>query len=270
MVILLSADSLFQSKRLHEKAAESLTQNIAAALDLNITKDVQNVNLVLHSVADELQSQLSKRVIQTDRANALLVTLEQRLPALEAIRVARADGQVILGRGISAGDPVSWADRPFFIYLRDHAGAEIQIFGPVVGRVSKQHVMGFSRRFNHPDGSFAGVVSASILIDQFKSLLSQFDVGPSGTLILRDSGLGLISRMPTLPNHPSGQIGNHVVSKDFRAVFDTGAITATSVTSASPDGFRRILTFRRVAAAPIVAIAATAEQDYLAGWISSH
>ena len=267
LVALLAASSLLQSKRLHEKAAESLTQNIAAALDLNISKNVEKVDFALRSVVDELEHQLATGAIRAAHSNAFLATLEQRLPEVEAIRVARADGMVILGKGVDARDPVSWADRSSFIHLRDHPGAGIQIFGPVIGRVTKRQVMGFSRRYNHPDGSFAGVVSAPIPIDHFTTLLSQFDVGPSGTLILRDTDLGLISRVPALPNHPSGQMGNQVVSKDFRAVFDTGAVAATSVTAASPDGYRRVLTFRRLNAVPIVAIAATAQQDYLARWM---
>jgi PAS domain S-box-containing protein len=267
LVALLAAGSLLESKRLHEQAAESLTRNIAAALDLNISKDIQKVDFALQSVVDKLEQQLSTGAIRAAHTNTFLAAFEHRLPEVEAIRIARADGLVVFGKGIDPREPVSWADRPSFIHLRDHPGAGIQIFGPVLGRVSKQYVFGFSRRFNHPDGSFAGVVTAPIALSHFTALLAQFNAGPNGTLILRDSGLGLIARVPALPNHPSGQIGNQVVSDDFRQLFDKGASTATGVTSRSPDGFRRVLTFRRLSAVPIVVIAATAQQDYLARWM---
>jgi PAS domain S-box-containing protein len=267
LVCLIAANSLYGGKQLHEKAAEHLTQNIANALDLNVSTDVQIVDLALRSVVDELQHQLSERGIREAPANTFLGALEQRLPQVEAIRVARADGVVILGKGVSTDNRVSWADRPSFLQLRDHPGAGLEISGPVLGRVSQQYVVGFSRRFNHPDGSFAGVVTAAIALNHFTELLSRFDVGQNGTLILRDSGLGLIARVPALPNHPSGQLGNQVVSPDFRKVFDSGADSATSVTQASPDGFRRIFTFRRLSVAPMVAIVASAQQDYLAPWI---
>ena len=266
LVCLIAIGSLFQSKQLYEKAAEIQTQNIASALDLNITRDVQKVDLALLTVVDELQLELSKGGLNAAVTGKILATLEQRIPEIEAIRVARADGMVVLGKGVNARKPVSWADRASFHYLRDHADAGIQIYGPVIGRVSKQYVMGFSRRFDNPDGSFAGVVTAPIALPHFTSLLSQFDVGPNGTLILRDASLGLISRTPALPDHPSGQVGNQVVSNDFRQVFETGAEYATGVTSASPDGFRRIFTYRRLSVVPMVAIVATAEKDYLAGW----
>jgi PAS domain S-box-containing protein len=227
------------------------------------------VDIALHSVADELQHELSEGGLNPANAGKMLARLEQRLPEVEAIRVARADGLVIIGKGINPSEPVNWADRPSFIYLRDHPGAGIQISGPFLGRISKQYVMGFSRRFDNPDGSFAGMVTAPIVLTRFTSLLSQFDVGPNGTLILRDSGLGLIARFPVLPEHPSGQVGNQVVSNDFRRLFDAGAKTATGTTTASPDGFHRIFTFRRLSEAPIVVIAATAQQDYLATWTAT-
>jgi len=267
LVCLIAAQSLHTSKQLHVKAAEHLTQNIAHALDLNISKDVQIVDLALREVVDELQHQLSERGIQEALANTFLWALAQRLPQVDAIRVARADGVVILGKGVSAGTRVSWADRTFFLQLRDHSGAGLQIAGPVLGRVSQQYVMVFARRFEHPDGSFAGVIAATIALNHFTGLLSRFDVGQNGILILRDSTLGLIARVPALPDHPSGQLGNQIVSPDFRKVFDAGADTATSVIQASPDGFRGIFTFRRLSVAPMVAIVASAQQDHLASWI---
>jgi hypothetical protein len=136
-----------------------------------------------------------------------------------------------------------------------------------MGRVARQYVIGFSRRFDNPAGGFAGVVTVSIAVDHFSSLLSRFDVGRNGTLILRDSDLRLISRVPALPDHASGQVGNQVVSDDFRRIFDAGADTATSVTAASPDGFRRIFTLRRLSVIPMVVIVASAQQDYLAPWM---
>jgi PAS domain S-box-containing protein len=267
LVGLIAVNSLLTSKALHEHAAKTLTQNIASAIDLNVSRDVQKVDLALHSAVDELEHELSEGGLNLPTAGKLLSALEQRLPEVEAIRVARADGLVLMGKGINAKESISWSDRPSFTYLRDHPDAGIQIFGPVIGRVSKQYVVGFSRRFNNPDGSFAGVVTAPIALTHFSSLLSRFDVGPNGTLILRDTALGLITRVPALPDHPSGQVGNQVVSKDFQEVFEAGAETATSVTAASPDGFRRIFTLRRLSVVPMVAIVATAQQDYLTGWM---
>ncbi len=126
--------------------------------------------------------------------------------------------------------------------------------------------MGISRRYNHPDGRFAGTVSAPVALDYFTQLLAQYDLGPQGTLMLRDHQRRLITRMPPLPNNPAGAIGSQIMSDEFRKVYDVGLDMATGYTSASPDGFRRIFAFNHIKRANMVAVVATADVDYLDSW----
>lgn len=266
LVLVLSAESLVRSHLHHEQLARTLTQNVTSALDLNISRSIEKLDLALLSVVDELERQLANQGIDDRTANAFLERQEQRLPEVEAIRVSQADGLVILGKGLVKDATASWADRDDFVAHRDNPQSGLQITQPRMGRVAKQFIVGFSRRYNHPDGRFAGTVSAPIAVEQFTRLLSQFEVGPSGVLLLRDARLGLIARVPALPDQPAGVIGNQEVSDDFRRVFEPGAQTVTAFTSTSLDGQPRIFTFRRLQSAPFVAIAATARQDYLKGW----
>lgn len=262
-----AVDSLHRSRQQYENNARNLTQNVTSAVDLNITKTIEKVDLALRSVADELERQLAAKGIDERVTNAFLAVQEQRLPEVEAFRISRADGLVIFGKGLVKDERASWADRVDFIYHREHVGSGLQISKVRMGRVAKQYIIGFSRRYNHPDGSFAGTVSAPIAVDHFTRLLSQFDVGPKGTLLLRDSDLALIARVPPMPNNPAGKVGNQVVSNDFRRAFDSGELTATDFTSASPDGQQRIFTFHRMQVAPMVTIVAASRQDYMKGWM---
>ncbi len=266
LVLVLSAESLYRSRAHHEQLARTLTQNVTSALDLNVSKSIEKLDLALLSVVEELERQLAAQGIDEPAANAFLARQGLRVPEVEAFRVSQADGLVILGKGLVKGAQASWADRDDFMAHRNNPQSGLQITQPRMGRVAKQYIVGFSRRYNHPDGRFAGTISAPIAVDQFTRLLSQFDVGANGTLLLRDAKLGLISRVPALPDNPAGVIGNQVVSDDFRRVFVAGKQTATEFTSASPDGQQRIFTFRRLQSAPFVAIAATSRQDYLKGW----
>lgn len=266
LVLVLSAESLHRSRAHHEQLARSLTHNVTGALDLNVSKSIEKLDLALLSVVEELERQLAAQGIDEPTANAFLARQAQRLPEAEAFRVSQADGRVILGKGLAKGTQASWADRDDFMAHRDNAHAGLQITQPRMGRVAKQYIVGFSRRYNHPDGRFAGTVSAPIAVSYFTQLLSQFDVGPNGTLLLRDAKLGLISRVPALPDSPAGQVGNQTVSDDFRRVFEMNGQSATPFTSADPDDQQRIFTFRRLASVPFVAIATTSQQDYLRGW----
>lgn len=200
----LSGYSLHQSRQLYEKRAETLTQNIASALDMNVSNSIEKIDLALRTVVDELERQLAGKGIDAGQMNAFLARHEERLPEVEAFRIADANGLVILGKGVDQRNRASWADREYFTFLKDHPEGGLQISKPRMGRVAKQYIVGFARRYNHPDGSFAGVVSAPIALSHFSSLLSQYDLGPRGTLILRDSDLGLITRHPPIPDQPAG------------------------------------------------------------------
>ena len=262
----LAGYSLYESRQQYELRARTLTQNVASALEQNVSASIQRVDLALRTVADELEHQLAGPGINERQMNDFLARHERRLPELEAFRIANADGLVILGKGVNKQEGISWADRDYFIHHRDHAEDNLHIRKPRMGRVAKQYIMNFSRRYSYPDGRFAGVISAPIAVEYFSRLLSRFDLSPRGTLILRDSDLGLIARFPSIPDQPAGQVGNAGVSSEFRQLAESGVSPATYHIANSPDGFERTLTFRRLEGVPILAIVGVASDDYLAGW----
>ena len=268
LVFLLSGYSLLQSRRQFEQRAEVQTQNVANAVDQNVSNDIEKIDLVLCAVADELERQLVSGAIDARATDIFLARLQRRLPAIEAIRVANADGLVILGNGVSAQSPVSWADREYFIHHRNHVDRNIQVAEPRLGRVANKYIIGFSQRYNYPDGRFAGVISAPVAVEHYTKLLSGFDVGASGTISLRFANLSLIARFPAILDKPSGQIGNKLVSSEYRQIDQSGVMQASFYTAASGDGFQRIVTFRRLAKAPMIVIAGVAKDDYLAAWYS--
>jgi PAS domain S-box-containing protein len=215
-----------------------------------------------------LERQLAAKGIDESAMNVFLTRQLNRMPDVEAFRVAQADGLVILGKGLNKQERVNWADRDYFAFHKEHPDGGLSISKPRMGRVAKQSIVGFARRYNYPDGKFAGVISAPIAVDHFTKLLSQFDLGSKGTINLRDSDLGLVTRVPAILNKPAGQVGSSNVSKELRELFASGIPASTYFTAISADGFERISTFRRLSNAPMMVLVGVAKDDYLAGWRS--
>jgi len=262
----LSIDALRLSRTHYEQRAEVTTQNVASAVDQSVSGSIERVDLALRVTVDELEQQLTTGKIDDAAMNAFLSRQMERLPEVEAFRVAQADGVVILGKGVRKQDRVSWADREYFIFLKDHSEGGLQISKPRVGRVAQKYIVGFARRYNYPDGRFAGVVSAPIALEHFTQLLSQFNLGPKGTINLRYADMGLVTRVPAILNKPAGQVGNNTVSAELRQIFESGLPASTYYTAASADGFERISTFRRLSNAPMAVLVGLAKEDYLADW----
>ena len=268
LVLVLAANSLLLSRQHYVKRAEMLTQNIANALDQTLTGTIERIDLSLLAVVDELQRQLVLKNVDEVSMSAFLLLYEQRTPEVDAFRVTGSDGLLKLGKGLDKADPVSFLDRDYFILLRDHAETGLHVSRALFERVSKQNFIGFVRRYTYPDGAFAGVVVAAVPVNYFASILSRFDLGPNGALILRDTDIGLIARVPPLVDRPAGQVGNRTVSREFQQLLDSGATTNTYFTASAADGFARTSTFRRLEASHMLVVAAMAEPDYLSGWSS--
>jgi len=268
-VVALSAYSLYQSRQQHELRARDLTRNMAEAIDQSMANSIDKIDLALLAITDELEShsaQSGKAGLDPRLVEAILARYQQRLPEVEAIRVANADGLVIFGKGLNPQEGASWTDRDYFIYLREHPDAGLQISKPRVGRVAKTPIVGFSRRFTTPDGRFAGVVSAPVAVDYFAGLLSRFKIGPGGTAILRDADLGLIARYPAIADDPAGVVGNSIVSHELRELEQTGVSSASYYSPMTADRQERILSFRRMSRSPMMVIVGLSSASYLGEW----
>ena len=267
VVLAVAGIWLKESRQHYEERARTVTQTISTALDSNLSASIQKIDLGVSAVVEELERQLSVRqALETGTTTAFLAHYARRLPEVDAIRVSDRNGRVILGQGVEKAGSASWADRDFFQHFRDHDDNTLRVSKPIIGRVDPHYLISFSKRYRYPDGRFAGIVSAAVPISHFKSLLSRFDLGPKGTLILRDADNGLITRIPEIPDQKAGKIGDAGVSKTFRDLVASGVKTSTYHITNSPDGFERILTFSRLESARMTAIVGTAREVYLADW----
>lgn len=81
------------------------------------------------------------------------------------------------------------ADHEYFRFHQRHADRSAHVGAPILSRSTGVWVLPVSRRINAPDGSFAGVVVATVRIAYFAKLYEGFAIGARGTIVLaRDDG----------------------------------------------------------------------------------
>lgn len=259
--------SLYSSYREETREAELRTRNLAEAADKAISALVDKVDVALRNVADELEQQLKEGAIEKEKGNAFIARQLKRMSGVDGIRVADDKGDVILGPGTAQLPLANYADRDFFAFHRDHSNSGLIVTEPIIGRISGKWILSFNRRFNRPDGSFAGVVSASITIPQLRTHLASFDMGSQGLMTIRSlDDLSLVIRHPEVISGQSLEIGNKVVSKELRDAVASG-ITGSTYHALTPyDGTERVLTWHRLEKAPFIVVAGLAKNDYLSSW----
>lgn len=239
--------------------------NLSLALDRYLTGLVRNIDLTLSTAADEYQRQTAHRQPDPAALEALLERQLARLPELDSLRIASADGRVRHGRGVAAAAAISIADRDYFVRARDEANAALIISKPLFARISKKWVIAFARRLNHPDGSFAGVVYINLALDHFNQTFAALDIGKQGAVALRDGALGVIARYPE-PEGVASTIGNANVSQEFRGMVGAGLTSGTYRVASRLDGIERTFAFRKISSHPLYISVGFATADVLEAW----
>ena len=266
LVGVLALYSVMVSRQQYEERAEILSRNVASAIDQNVSSSFGKIDLALQATVDELERQDAAGKPDEVSMRAFLARIERRLPEIENVRVTDANGVIVMRSSPPDGTAVSVADRDYFIHFRDHADGDVYVSSPMVGRLLNKPLIPFVREYRRHDGSFGGVVYATVSVERLGWLLRQYDIGPHGTLVLRDGHLGLIARVPEIAGDPAGQVGNVLVSPELRSRYEAGATSTTFLNSFGGDGVHRIVTLRRLAKVPIVVIAGIASVDYLDSW----
>ena len=266
--LLLGGVSLYDSHQRAEELARQTTRNLVHVLDESMARSGRTIDVTLRAVVDELERE--ERAGQSGPARdefvmAMLARYKNWLPEAEGIRVFDEHGKA---RWTSRSGPsarISVADREFFKILQADPQRGLFVSRPVVGRLVPGWVIPFVRRFNHPDGSFAGVVSAIVPVATVTEALARPQLGPGGSAILRYEDLSLIARHPPVAG-PAGQVGDSQTSGQFHALMAAGQSSVTYHAPKTSDGPERINSVRRVAGLPFLLVVGMASDDYLQAW----
>ncbi len=179
------------------------------------------------------------------------------------IQVAVIDSTGMM-RASSAGPqpakPTDLSDRPHYLA---HVGAQkdfLFVSQPMVGRISGKWSVQFTRSFRNKDGSFGGVIVASLNPEHFTQFYKSIELGETGSISL--IGLDGIVRATdgVQGRYALGQdISHSALMKEIRAN-DHG----TFLNEESPNGQRRIVAYRNIRGHPLALSVSVAEQQVYA------
>lgn len=264
--IMLAGSALLQSHRNHRKSVETISQNLAQVLEQNISATIERIDGALHAVIDEIERQDRAGIADEAALNALLTRYAKRTPGIVGLRTADTGGRVNRIVGGDTSRPPQVSDRDYFVRLRDDSGAGLVISEPIFGRISNKWIVVVGRRFNHADGSFAGIVFAPVPLENLSRTFGRLDLGRHGAVALRNASLAVIARYPEILDGGTSAIGNKEVSPILREMVQQSPAGGTYYAQTAIDGIERTLSYRKLADYPLYIIVGLAADDYLQGW----
>ena len=258
--------ALNASKMRKEQEVRTTVENLALLLDQSVTGHIREINLSLTQIQAELEQDLREgRFGHKPERVAMLSSHENWLSQVAEIRVTDARGTVLFGHGVTPAIHVSYGDREFFGIHSREPGRGLVSSKLLEGRINKRWVVVFSRRYNHPGGAFAGVITAAVPASHFEKLLSGLQLGPRGIALMRDMDRSLIARVPPL-DAAAGRTGARGGSREVTAIVNAGVPTATFYSDNTADGINRIDAYRKLSLMPAFVVVGLGEEDYLAQW----
>ncbi|WP_394777384.1 response regulator [Undibacterium sp.] len=288
LVFGLAGMSLYQSwNQFHQRAAAEARDHLQI-LERDIASSLDRVDFAFLSVSDQFDQQNGDDTAsgQAELGKAI-ARIFARQPDLEAVRIADAQGNVIVGSGKLATQTFSIADREYFRQLRDDPKAGLVITKPLQGKVGGKWGVILARRLNRLDGSFGGVVYVGFLLQRFQEISMGIVLSPHSAISIYDSDLGLILRRASqsqsqaqqqpqqqataVQNAPDTQSTQNTIGSRADAPVLAAHLSSEAKQGSffsRSDGVESLNAYRKLAKYPFYLKLETATDDYLSDWHS--
>ncbi|MEY4593432.1 MAG: hypothetical protein RIR18_2327 [Pseudomonadota bacterium] len=263
-VFAFVSHSIYESRVSIEKNARTETENLATILDYSLSEKIRRLDFVLQTAAREFERQSMHGSVQPEVLTAYLRASQQSQTELDGLRITDDQGLITYNRN-DGGSKISLADRDYFIYLRDHPNADNYVGKAVKSRVTGRLVLPVARRLQDTQGNFAGIVYATIWVDELARQFRGINIGEDGAFYLLDDSFNLIARyfQSDSPDLLEDQADPF---QELRDAVASGIQASTYTPDNAASGIVRIHSYRKLPVSGLIVIAAKAEKTYLQPW----
>jgi two-component system NtrC family sensor kinase len=224
-----------------------------------IDRSLSEINEIIRGIPD---------VGISSREQALHLRLKQladSLPQLKSAWIFDAHGRALVNSLVSPPPAIDFSDREYF---KAHIDRDIGIFigNALTPRAPYQGAPFFSvsRRRQTDDGSFAGVIQASVLPEYFENFYARIGRDPGSFFALGLTGGTVLARFPVLERElridRNGPVGQKIAASP-----KAGLVTVTS----PADGVERRLGYQNLAEYPVYISAGLETSAIRARWFAT-
>ncbi len=252
--------ALFDSRQAAKHQAEQATSNLALSLERNIGHTIEGLDLSLRSALQTMEL-TGLAALDPVARQSVLFDRTAAASTFGGIFITDEDGQSVYNSLESMPTVISIADRDYFQSQKATPGLGLVVSKPFQSRADGEWLIAFSRRLDHADGSFAGVVAAALRLSYFEGLFRALDLGEHGSVALFGADRQIVMRWPISTDRlrlkaSSAQLFSHL------ATAPSGMYKGVSVV----DGMQRVVSYRQITGLPLVLAVGFATQDMYALW----
>jgi diguanylate cyclase (GGDEF)-like protein/PAS domain S-box-containing protein len=257
-IVGLSGTRELASRATRLKAAEVEMSNLARSVTQHAEDSFELLDSSILGVVIRLETNGTSPETLAG-LQKVLVARKATLKRSHGIVIVDENGDWLASSG-AMGKNVS--EREYFQHHLRSTAREVFVGPPVRSNANGEWVTTVSRRFNHPDGSFAGVALATIGANYFAEFYRQFDIGTHGAITLLNADGIVLARNPDNGTYVGRDISNGPLFRDPTLLSPRGIYYFKSPF----DGMQRVSSYQRSALYPIVVLATMQQEEVLAPW----
>lgn len=241
----------------HGQALEAATaagRNVARSLAEYEASSIRAIDLGLHLLRDEW--------LRNPAAfDAAVARQEQHLKKEKVIQVAvlDRDGWIAYSR-LPQRERLSFADRDYFQVQKARGTDELYVSEPVMGRVTRQWAIQFTRPIRDARGEFAGVMIVAVPPPALESVYNEIDLGREGFVTLARADGTVLARTGGLAKVAGFSLAGSP------ALADTAAPAGEFRGPAQVDGVERLFSYRKLPDYPLTVFVAQGMDAALAAY----
>lgn len=193
------------------------------------------------------------------RIRAVLDARRTTIERIHGLAIVDDEGRWLTSAGSIAS---TFSDDEFFRHHQLSPKRDAYIGRPVRSLIDGEWVVTLSRRFDKPDGSFGGVVVATISANYLSRFYQQFELGRNSAITLVHGDGIIIARSPDNDRFVGRSVADTPLFSDAGLQRPSGAYHFRSPL----DGVQRVSFFKRSSRFPLVVLATVEKQELLAPW----
>jgi diguanylate cyclase (GGDEF)-like protein len=260
--LALIGSEAWQLWRVHAaniQQTEIVTSNTARSMAEQADSTLKTADTVVASLVERLEAEgtgLDSRI----RFHHLMTSLAAALPAIHEMGITDSKGNAIVKSLVADPHGLNYAEREYFRFHAAHADRQTFIGQKVKSKIDGSTNVTVTRRYNNPDGSFAGVVVTSVSMTFFQRLFDQLQAKSGGVVALLADDGSILVRSPPAPD-----AGDRVGPELERQMRDHPSGASLAYVSGI-DGVRRLGSYQHLSQFPMSALVSQSEWDVQSTW----
>lgn len=240
------------------KGAETEMANVARSLTQHAEDSLDLLDSGVVGVVSRLEMDGTGPATIAKLRN-LLEARKKAMERVHSLAIIDDQGNWLTSPGTIAS---TLSDDAFFRHHQLSPKREPYVGRPVKSLLDGEWVVTLSRRFNKPDGSFGGVVLATISSGYLSHFYEQFEIGRNSSVSLTHGDGMIIARNPSNEAFVGRNVADKPLFRDASLQRPGGAYHFRSPL----DGAERVSFFKRSSRYPLLLLATVDKDEVLAPW----